>query len=511
MVGSGANAIYVSYLSDEQGYFLFENVPPGSYHLQVLRNGYVEAEYGQKKPGAPGAILTLTSGQRTTDLVFKLTRTAAISGHVFDEDGEPVSKAEITAYRASKREGKELPNNYDPVLANDLGEFRIFDLAPGRYYLAVNFRNEDAMRPAALVAIQKLDTGYLTTYYPNTTDPMKAQAISVVPGDEIHAVDFMLRASHLVSVSGRVINLVPAAADTWGSISLYPRNFGLTQAVRGLDASFKLKDGGFIIRNVPPGSYNLHASWSDRESIEPHHATRQVDVGTTDVESVTITISRGIDIRGHVTWEGAPPGDLQYLHVRLYPVEGDLSGFRSEMLKPDGSFQFRNVPEGIYRPSVSLGGLEESFFLKSAHYGTAPITDTGFALQLGTEASLELTLSSRAGQLTGIVLTADSLPAVGAVVVLIPEPPRRNVKELFKSVTTDQNGRFIVTGITPGDYRLFSWDSVEQADWYDADWYDPEWLKPHETKGESIQFDENDRKSMNLTLIETRPDSPASN
>ena len=66
-------------LTDEQGHFLFEDVPPGSYDLQVSRNGYVDAEYGQKKPGGPGAILTLTSGQSTTDLVFKLAHTAAIS------------------------------------------------------------------------------------------------------------------------------------------------------------------------------------------------------------------------------------------------------------------------------------------------------------------------------------------------------------------------------------------------------------------------------------------------
>jgi hypothetical protein len=81
-----------------------------------------------------------------TDLVFKVARTAAISGHVLDEDGEPVSKAEVLVYRASRQPGKETQNGFDPVLTNDLGEFRIFDLAPGRYYLAVNYRLDDSMR-----------------------------------------------------------------------------------------------------------------------------------------------------------------------------------------------------------------------------------------------------------------------------------------------------------------------------------------------------------------------------
>ncbi len=474
LVGSEANALYVFYLTDELGHFLFENVPQGSYHLQILRNGYVEAAYGQKKLGAPGAILTLASGQRVTDLIFKLARTAAISGHVFDEDGEPVSKAEITAYRVSKREGQERPNDYDPVLANDLGEFRIFDLVPGRYYLAVNFRNEDAMHPAAAVARQKLDTGYLTTYYPNTTDPTKAQAISVAAGDEIRSVDFLLRASHLVTVSGRVINMVPATSEALGSVSLNPRESGLAQAVRGLQDNFKLKDGNFIIHDVPPGSYFLTASWMGRESIDERHmARRPLDVGNSDMEGVTITISRGIDIKGHVTWEGTPPGDPQYLQVSLHPVEEDQNGIPSQMVKQDGTFQFRDVPDGAYRPVVFLGGLAENFYLKSARYGSASISDADFVFQPRPDASLELTMSSHAATLTGIVLTTDSLAAVGASVVLIPDPSHRNIKERYKSVTTDQNGKFFISGIAPGDYKLFSWDSVEEVGWYDADWYDP--------------------------------------
>jgi Carboxypeptidase regulatory-like domain len=79
-------------LTDEQGHFLFEGVPAGSYELHIPHNGYVDAEYGQKKAGSLGAPLTLTRGQRMTDLVFKLSRTASISGHVFDEDGEPIAK-----------------------------------------------------------------------------------------------------------------------------------------------------------------------------------------------------------------------------------------------------------------------------------------------------------------------------------------------------------------------------------------------------------------------------------
>lgn len=499
-------------LTDEQGHFLLENVPAGSYSLEVSRNGYLEADYGQKKPGVPGAILTINAGQRMTDLVFKLARAAAISGHVFDEDGEAVPKAEVIAYRASKKSGKEQRNNYEPVSTNDLGEFRIYDLLPGRYYLAVNYRSQEHVRLRSELAKQKLNLGYPPMFYPNTTDPARAQALSVGPGDEIRSVDFLLRPSHLVSVSGRVMNTFPANSPASGTVSLYPRGSGLMDAAQELSDTFQLKDGTFVIRNVPPGAYDLFASWVDRDSRDWHRAKRQLDVGNTDVEGITITISRGVDISGHLTWDGSPGGDSQDLIVILQPLEENEIGFRPQMVKSDGTFQLKNVPEGTYRPVVHTRGREGNYFLKSARYGTATITDAGLTIQPGAELPLELTMSSRAALLRGVVLNADSLPAVDAAVVLIPDPPQREVKNRYKSVTTDQNGKFSMTGITPGDYKLFSWDSSEESEeQYGEDWFDPDWLKPFETKGESVHLEEADEKSVNLTLIETRSDSPASN
>jgi hypothetical protein len=159
-------------LTDEQGHFLFDNVPPGSYDVQVSRNGFVDAKYGQKKPGAAGANLTLVPRQRMTDLVFKLARAASISGHVFDEDGEPIARAEVIAYRASGHSGTEQRASDERISTNDLGEFRVYDLAPGRYFLAVIYRIQEHRGLISKQERQRLNPGYLPTY-PNTTDPPK--------------------------------------------------------------------------------------------------------------------------------------------------------------------------------------------------------------------------------------------------------------------------------------------------------------------------------------------------
>jgi len=497
-------------LTDEQGRFLFEDTPPGSYDLEVSRDGYVDAIYGQKRIGGSGAILTLTSGQRMNDLVFKLAHTAAISGHVFDEDGEPIAKATVITYRASKRLGKERENGEDPILTNDLGEFRIFDLAPGRYYIAVNYRREYPFHRDAPAPNQKLYTGYLPSYYPNTGDPAKAQAISVGPGDEIRPMDFFLRASRFVTVRGRVICDLPGNLAASGRVSLNPQGPGLVQALQGLEDNFRPKDGSFVIRNVPPGTYDLTASYNGSESGDLHLARRQLEVGNSDVDGVTITISRGVDIFGRLRWEGTPPSDLGNLYVGLEPLGESQHLFSRPAIKPDGTFQFKNVAEGSYRPVVRLYGAAVNFFLKSARFGSTAISDAGFTVQPGTDLSLELTMSSRVARLSGVVLDANSLPAVGATVVLIPDAPHRGVVWQYKSTTTDQNGKFSMSGLTPGDYKVFSWDFVDESEeGYEADWFDPEWLKPYEIKGESVHLEESGQQSVHLALIETRGDSSA--
>ena len=120
-------------------------------------------------------------------------------------------------------------------------------------------------------------------------------------------MDFFLRASRFVSVRGRVICDIPGSSAVTGRVSLNPQGPGLAQALQGLEDNFRLKDGSFVIRNVPPGTYDLTASYNGNDSGDWYLARRQLEVGDSDVNGVTITISRGVDISGRLRWEGTPP------------------------------------------------------------------------------------------------------------------------------------------------------------------------------------------------------------
>lgn len=118
------------------GHFLLKSVPAGQYKLKVTRNGYVDQELGQKKLGDPGATFTLRPGQRIADLVFKLGRAGVIAGKAFDEDGEPMTGVLVSAMRQVYTDGRKGFKTTNEQQTNDLGEFRVSGLAPGRYYIS---------------------------------------------------------------------------------------------------------------------------------------------------------------------------------------------------------------------------------------------------------------------------------------------------------------------------------------------------------------------------------------
>lgn len=492
--------------TDELGHFRFENVEPNSYLLLVSRNGYVNAEYGQKKIAGSGTVLTLLRGQQMTDLNFKLSRAAAIAGHVFDEDGEPVPRAEVVVFRASGQAGKERMVDDRPASTNDLGEYRVFDLAPGRYYVAASYQPGGSQHGFPRLPKCKNKDGYLPSYFPNTTDPSKAQPIIIRAGDELRSVDFLMHPAHLVSISGKVFVAGPASSTGYGNISIYPRGAGLLRAMDSESVSFDVKDGSFEIQNVPPGSYYMVATFSDRDSGGGSRLTRrELEVSSFDIEGVTLTISRGSDIQGRLRWEGTAPRDLQGVYVFLEPVDMERGlGPPSQRVKSDGTFLLKNIPDGLYRPSVHLRGGDARGFLKSAQFGDLPVTEAGFLLNSGSDASLELVMSSRSALVSGVVLNSDSLPAAGVHVILVPDEPHRKDLEKFRMETTDQNGKFAMASVEPGNFKLFSWDSAD-----DSDWFDQEWLKAYEPKGISVRVEEADSKFVQLNLIDVPKDSSA--
>jgi protocatechuate 3,4-dioxygenase beta subunit len=488
-------------ITDSQGHFQFDNVQPGTYYLDVSHDGFVKLAYGQKKPGDSGANLTLAAGQKMTDLVFKLMRAASISGRVMDEDGQPLPNVDVRVYQRSHRNGKHLLGAVGGSSTNDLGEYRVFNLAPGRYYVRANYQPWKEVMGIKPSSSWSSNESHPPTFYPNTADPTKAAAIIVNPGDEIPSVDLVLVPAHVVTIHGKVFNTVATRADGNLTVALMQRGTVLND-FPSMNAEVWNKEGRFKFRDVFPGSYTIVASWGANH--ESYSSRRDLDVGNSDMDGINLTITRGVDVTGRLTWEQKPPSEVQSVHVALQTSDQGPFSWNSGAfeVKPDGTFVIENVPEGIYRPHTFTGSFD--CFLKSARYGGVDVTDGGLAVHAGTDAALEVKLRCGAARIEGVVLTGDSLPAAGVYVVAIPDKAHRDNEWKYRAELTDQNGGFLLRGLVPGEYRIFSWDSGD-----DFDWYDPEELKPYESSGVPISVEEGDRKRVQLKVIEREKPSQA--
>jgi hypothetical protein len=490
-------------VTDSQGHFLLDGLPCASYLLTVSHPGFVDASYGQRKPNDPGAVLTLPLGQKMTGLFFKLQRASVITGHVFDENGELIQGALVRVLRPTGRGKRQDTQEAGTGVTNDLGEFRIYDLSPGRYYVAVTYDPWSAREGFDPKPRQRLfKKGYPTTYFSNTSDPSKAQTLALYAGKELPSIDFRIELATMNTVSGKILN-PPAANSIRGGIDVFmvPRGAGLLTPDT-IDTRSVAKDGTFFLRRVPPGSYDLQAVYLDRDRSEPILVRRQLEIMDADVEGITLAFPPSFVVNGRLLSEGSKQEDISTLTVFLSPADDESGLAKHSEVKPDGSLLFRNVNEGEYRPSIRSPNSD--CYLKSARAGSTPMVNGKISIHSGGDNSLEAGVSCRAPHVEGQVLTDDSLPAVGVFVVLIPEQRLREQSSNYATANTDQNGYFLLKGIMPGDYKLFSWDSVEEGEWYDMDF-----LKPYEDKGISIHLDEGDHKSIGLNLIETSIDSPS--
>jgi hypothetical protein len=365
-------------LTDDLGHFRFEEVETGSYDLSVTRSGFVSVQYGQRKVSDPGAELTLHRGQAITDLVFKLQRTAVIAGRVFDEDGEPVIGAEVLVYRmrgkGKRREFRRVGRSAGSVaITDDSGQYRLFGLDPGPYYLTVNYQQWPETFITGAKPVKRLREGYLTAFYPNTTDPAKASFLVLGPGEEIPGIDFTLKLSPLLRVKGVVHNTPSDQGRSDLSVSLSPRDSWLSYGFTGRGVGVIAKDGGFEIQNVSPGSYNLIAYAFDADPRTPRWARRELEVGNADVEGLILNIPPATNVPGHLHWEGIPPAGAGEVEISLDSVHQSLSFDHENSVKKDGTFSLKNVSEGEYTPAVS--GAGDDCYVKSARHGESSLTN----------------------------------------------------------------------------------------------------------------------------------------
>jgi hypothetical protein len=489
-----------STVTDSAGHFLMDHVDPGRYMLSASRNGFVTQQYSPQGSTRRAATITLDRAQNMTQIRFRLTPEGVITGRILDQDGDPMPNVMVQVLRFSYARGRKqlMPMNSEQT--NDLGEYRLHDLAPGKYYIgatwhAPQFQAQGNVIPTGPAqARAAAEEGYAATYYPNTANPDAASTIEVTPGAVIRGVDISLLQTRTVRVSGRVVSLLTNRAMRNVNVFLMRRD-NPYQMVR-LGARVTDPSGSFTVRGVVPGSYFLQAD--SFEDGKRQTARMSLDVGSTNLENVQISIGPAAEIAGRIAYDGSNTTDPKPGSVRVMlesRAADPMGGAGGSLLKEDGTFIIQNVTANSY--NVGVYGLNGNWYLKSVRLGDTDITETGIDFSQGvTPAELVVTISSDGGQLEGSVQDAKQSPAIGAQVTLIPESGKRGISYLYKQASTDQTGHFAIKGIKPGKYTVIAWEQIDSGAYMD-----PDFLKPFESKGESVTIGENGQEKAQLKAI----------
>jgi hypothetical protein len=467
-------------LTNAAGQFELTNLDPGQYSIAAYKEGFIP---GTRRPGDPPSMLTLAAGQTAEGLVFHLPPAAVIAGRVVDEDGDPLMHARIQALRYAYQDGRRqlLPQRLAET--DDQGYYRIPGLAVGRYQAIAVYSDPHLADPdfAAFVPAE----GYAPVYYPGVSEVSQATALQLHEGEERGSVDFRLTPVRTVRVRGRV---TPSPFRPQEAVLLSLRREGQPGATDRQAAVSPREKGVFEFRGVTPGSYTLLAQ-AHMEGAQLR-AYQLLEVGNSNLDGVDLALRPGVDLKGRVRVEDGARPDVKLggLTVRLLPDEASHFGGAVLTTEVDGSFTFKNLPEGNYRLLLQPQG----FYVKAAACGSTDVLEKGLTIAGEAPAALDVVLSPNTGQVDGTV-TDDDKPAIGATVALIPETKR---SDLYQQGATDQYGRFTIRGVAPGSYQIYAWDSID----YGA-YRDPDFLAVYTNQAKTVTVDEKGRVTQDLPLL----------
>jgi hypothetical protein len=347
---------------------------------------------------------------------------------------------------------------------------------------------------------------YVATFYPGTADRSQAASIEVHAGEEA-PVDFSLSRKHTAHIRGSV-----------GGVSSGSRSAVILRAKDGqsmFGGGEVDKNGKFEILHVAPGSYIITAVSAFADS--PMIARQSLEVGEANIDDLRLIPHAGATLRGHVHLSGKLPGfgtPGLMVYLRQLDDEDPYDGvmFSGDdvlrtpsfaKINPDGSFEVKNVPQGVYDLAVSGDSkMMNEAFTESIAVGTKVFADTGLTVSGGT-LSVELTVSDGTGVVDGTVTNDKGVPIANASVVAVPEARFRKQPYRYQHAPSDQDGRFTLRGLRPGTYSVFAWEVLDGDAYFDA-----EFLKAAEDHAAVIKVEKSSHQSVALKVIATSADQP---
>jgi hypothetical protein len=260
-------------------------------------------------------------------------------------------------------------------------------------------------------------------------------------------------------------------------------------------------DGSFSLSNVPPGEHSIDIAAQTRTpEAPPETASVALTVWNQDITNLRITTAPPATVSGTVVFEGSSPrtGVMGGLRVVARPTDPENPGAMTRFeelgrVEESGAFLLRGVGDVFFRP-VDLG----PWVLKHITLDGEDITDTPYQLRASQNIDgLRVVLTDRVTDVSGSVTGERSAPIKDFVVVIQPvrDLEGTTLQRFLHTARPDQDGRFRIRGMPPGDYVATAIEALEQG----REW-DPEYRPQLREAGRRFSLKEGATIDLNLTL-----------
>lgn len=446
-------------ITNSDGSFTFADLPAGSYFVSATRTGFAAEVYGQGRT-ITGVPIIVGPGQHVASIDLALRSGGVIVGRILDEDGSPFAGAVVEALVARYESGASTLYSISSSQTDDRGEFRLFGLAPGAYYVS-------ALDPAfRTVSSPKGVLHYSPTYYPGTALADQAKTVTVSGTGPPPRVEFRIALMPPARVSGQMLAFDGKPLLS-GAVIMSPLEGEGVPMVAPQDISIQ-PDGHFSFGHVVPGHYQIRARGDTDPAGAALFAVFTAEVMGTDVEDISLTLRPGALVDGRVVVlnnHASKPPVFSTLRVRAPFTDGNTFGDAlTGIVQSDGTFAIRGVMSGAHQ--FVLEGLQPPWALKSIMLHGADVTDLEVSVTSFEQLhDLRVTITDAASEVSGVVQSARNAPVANVGVMVFSKVPlfwfRTNRR--MRVTYTDASGRFSIPGLPAGDYFAVASDGLDET------------------------------------------------
>ncbi len=479
--------------TNSRGEYEVKDLPAGRFTIAAARSGYMRLLLGQRHPDDIGRPLTLADGQAVERVDLALPRMGLISGRVVDETGEPVQSARVHAVRYEFFRGRRrlVPAGSD-AQTDDTGRFRLLNMPPGEFLVTANLRDTWVAGPERHVY------AYSASFFPSVASAREAARVKVALGQETPNVDIALVATRAVVLSGTA-TLADGSPLPGASVSLNVEMMGPGGGTSYTAGSVRTgADGSWLIRDVPPGDYQLAVTPGDRTGVQ-HRASMHLSVQGTEMRGITLVADAGGTLSGTVVAEGGrslPAGAV--LRIATLGVGPDTPPFappgaaENGRVQPDGRFTLT----GVLGPSmVRVNGLPRGWDVERVESSGRDLTDLPIDVTSSQGLDVTIVVSDRLPSVQGRATNAKGEPAEGVVLLFPADAAKWADAVAIRTSRLDGSGVFSFESLRPGDYLAAALPAA--ARWQISD---PEFLEGLRTQATAVTLRLGESEQLTLRV-----------